>query len=533
MDSQKKPPLVLLVLDGWGVAPSGPSNPIEAAAAPTFKDITSNYPTITLRSFGESVGLSWGEKGNSEVGHLTIGAGRIYYQSLPRINLSIQSGDFFRNPALLKAAAAARDAKSVFHIVGIVSPGNVHGSDHHIRHLLDFAKQQSLPRVAVHAILDGRDTAFSSGVEFVRDLQRHMKRLGVGEIASISGRFYAMDRNKEWGRTQRAFQAMVGRGPFADGDAVALIEESYRRGVFDEQFEPVTLRHSGKPVGVVKSDDAVVFANFRPDRARQLCKTFTKPDFSDFPRGTLPTLHVVSMTEYEEGMLADVAFPAESIENCLAKVISDAGLKQLHVAETEKYGHVTFFFNGMREEPYPGEDRTIVPSLRVDSYDKAPEMSAEPITERVLQALSEGSHDVIVANFANADMVGHTGSFEATKKAVEIVDRCLGRITEAVLRLDGTLVITADHGNAEEVLNLRAGEIEIDKEHNANPVPFIVVGKRWKGRVPPSGESAGDAIIGGDLSLLPTVGILADVAPTVLKLIGIPQPPEMTGNFLL
>lgn len=533
MNLRKKPPLVLLILDGWGVAPPGPSNAIESAEAKNFKGLVSDYPTITLSSFGEAVGLSWGEKGNSEVGHLTLGAGRIFYQMLPKINLAIQSGEFFRNPAFMKAATVVRKEDSVFHLIGILSSGNIHGTNHHIYELLRFAKKKKLKNVAVHIILDGRDTSFNSGIDFVRDLKKHMRKIGIGKIASMAGRFYAMDRNKNWERTEKAYSAMRGRGPFVDADPVEVIKKSYQDGVFDEQFSPVTFQSQGKPVAEIKSGDVVVFSNFRPDRARQICSAFTTPDFSDFERKDTPNLHVVSMAEYEEGMQTDVAFPPESIKNCLSEVLSNEGLKQLHVAETEKYAHVTFFFNGMREEPFPGEDREIVPSADVDSYDKKPEMSADAITEHILQSLSEGSHDFIVANFANADMVGHTGGFDATKKAVEAVDRCLGRISEAVLALDGTLVITADHGNAEEVLNLRAGEIEIDKEHNANPVPFIVVGKRWKGSVPPSGESASDLVIGGDISLLPTVGILADVAPTILKLMDITPPTEMKGNYLL
>ncbi len=520
-------PVILLILDGWGVAPPGEGNPIEAADTPVFDEIVSTFPTVTVRASGEAVGLSWGEMGNSEVGHLTIGAGKIFYQSLPRINLSIQTGEFFQNPAFLLAAEHARTNKSTFHILGILSPGNVHGSDEHIYALLQFAKQQKLTDVVVHPILDGRDAIYNTGIEFIRELLAKMAEIGVGRIGTVSGRFYAMDRDNRWERVELAYKAMVGAGDAKRyEDPVKAVEDSYAAKVYDEEFVPVIITKDGKPAGSVKDGDSVVFANFRPDRARQIAQVFSVPSFSKFERPVIKDLLFVTMMEYEKGTPVKVAFLPELIATCLAKEISDAGLKQLHIAETEKYAHVTFFLNGMREEENPGEDRVIIPSPHVSSYDQAPEMSAPKIAERIIKEINAGTYDVIIANFANADMVAHTGNFAATKKAVEVLDTAIGNIVNAALPAGGAVVITADHGNGEEVLNLQTGEI--DKEHSTNPVPFIVIGEAWRAQAAPSGE-----ILGGDLSLMPPVGMLADTAPTVLKILGVAQPKEMTGSPLI
>lgn len=521
-------PTVLLILDGWGVAPAGAGNPLVAAATPTMDALISEYPTMMLRASGEAVGLSWGEMGNSEVGHLTIGAGRIFYQSLPRINLALANGEFFANDGFLHVADHVRKNSSTMHIIGILSSGNVHGSDEHIYGLLRFAKEQGIGKVLLHVILDGRDAIYNSGIEFVRTLQEKCTEFGVGEIASVCGRYYAMDRDHRWDRTGSAYRAMTGAVDARTAhDAIVAIQESYDQGVYDEEVVPVSITmRDGTPIGAVQKNDAVIFSNFRPDRARQLTEAFVMPDFSGFPRQQMTNLFFCTMTEYEKGYPVTVAFPPEDVTTGLAKVISDAGLTQVHIAETEKYAHVTFFFNGMKETPYPGEDRLIIASPKVASYDQSPAMSAEKITDAIVEDIRTGRHDVIVANFANADMVSHTGNFGATKVAAEIIDHCIGKITTVVEDTHGVMVITADHGNAEEVVNLQTGAI--DKEHSTNAVPCIVVGAQYR---MPQGENKSNEKI--DLSLAPVVGMLADVAPTILKILDIPQPPEMTGNSLI
>jgi len=525
MDKKYPKPVVLLILDGWGIAPKGEGNPLRSAKTPVLDDLIAQFPAMTLQGSAEAVGLSWGEMGNSEVGHLTIGAGRVFYQSFPRINLTIQSGEFFQNKTLVNAAQTAKKNKSAFHIIGINSQGNVHGSDQHIHALLEIAKQQGLKNVFVHPILDGRDTIFNSGVIFIKELEKKMNELKVGKIASVSGRYYAMDRDNRWDRTQKAYEAMTGAGTVAQ-EAEETILESYERNIFDEEFVPVTITKKNQPIGPIQDGDVVVFANFRPDRAIQLTKAFTEPELNRFPREHRPDITFLTMTEYEQGLKTQVVFPPEKIETCLAEAIAKAGLKQLHIAETEKYAHVTYFINAMTEEPFEGETRVIVPSPKVASYDTVPEMAASKITEKIVESIKKGTHDVIIANFANADMVGHTGNFEATKQAAEVIDKEIGKITAATLTVGGVVLITADHGNAEEVKNLQTGAI--DKEHSTNPVPFIVVGEKWRGQQSPSGE-----VPEGDLSLVPVVGVLADVAQTMLSILKIPQPTTMTGSALV
>jgi 2,3-bisphosphoglycerate-independent phosphoglycerate mutase len=526
-----------MILDGFGVAPDSDGNAVTRADMPRWKRIVQAYPTMTLRASGEEVGLSWGEMGNSEVGHLAIGAGRVYYQMFPRINRDIAAGDFFQNQAFLKAAEHVKKNSSALHLIGLVSAGRVHAMDDHCHALLKFAKDQGIARVYVHAILDGRDTIYNAGIDFISALQAKMAELGVGKIASMGGRYFAMDRDNRWDRVQKGYEVMaigtegtegvVTGGPTAgrrEGaeDAVTVLRESYGKEIYDEQFVPVVLDAEG----MVKDGDAAIFFNFRPDRARELTKAFVLPDFDKFPRRKINDLLFVTMAEYEAGLPVEVAYPPEKVENCLAKAISDAGLRQLHIAETEKYAHVTFFLNGTFEQPFPGEDRAIVPSPQVASYDQAPEMSAGQITDRVVKEIQGGAYDFVAMNYANPDMVGHTGSFEATVKAMEAVDACIGRVVDAALAAGGVVFLTADHGNAEELKNLRTGDI--DKEHATNPVPFAIIGKDFEGKPSVAGE-----VPDGDLSLLSPVGMLADVAPTVLAVLGIPQPPEMTGASLI
>lgn len=519
-------PAVLVICDGWGVAPDSEGNAITRARTPNFDSYLRTYPAMTIRSSGSEVGLSWGEMGNSEVGHLAIGAGRVYYQTLPRIDRDIESGDFKQNTAFLQAIEHVKKNGSRLHLVGLVSGGAVHALDIHAHVLLELAKEQGLSEVYVQAVLDGRDTIYNAGIDFMTSLQQKMTELGVGKIASVSGRFFAMDRDNRWDRIEKAYNAMVlGQGEQAP-DALEAIKASYAKEVYDEEFVPTVIVENGQPVGTVQDNDAVIIFNFRPDRAREITKAFVLPDFENFSRQKVQNLFSVTMTEYEGGLPVTVAYPPERIENCLAKVLSDAGLTQLHIAETEKYAHITFFLNGTIEDPFPGEERVIIPSPRVPSYDQEPEMSASKIADRVVKEIQADTFDFIVLNFANADMVAHTGNLEASIKAMEAVDTAFGRIVDATLAKNGIVFMTADHGNGEELVNLRTGDI--DKEHATNPVPFLIIGNQYKGQPGVAGP-----VPDGDLSLMSPVGMLADVAPTILSTLGIPQPPEMTGQPLI
>jgi len=520
-------PTVLIIIDGFGVAPAGDGNAIKRAHTPNFDAFIRRYPAMTLRASGEEVGLSWGEMGNSEVGHLAIGAGRVHYQTFPRINRAISDGSFFENESFLHAIEHVKKYHSRLHLVGMVSPSRVHSMDAHCVALLECAKKHKVKEVFVQAILDGRDTVYNSAMDFIGALEQQMKKLKVGKIASLSGRYYAMDRDHRFERIQKAYEAMVtGEGPTAT-DSQEAIKDSYTKEVYDEEFVPTVLTDAGQAIGTVADNDAVIFFNFRADRMRELVNVFVLPQMPELPgRVVRQNLCVVTMVEMEKGLPVEVAFVPEPIEKCLAEVLSGRGLKQLHIGETEKYAHVTFFLNGTKEEAFPGETRVIIPSPKVSSYDQTPAMSARLITDRTLKELSENTSDFIVMNFANPDMVGHTGNLEATIKAVEVVDECLGKIIEATLARDGVVFLTADHGKAEELKNLRTGEI--NKEHATNPVPFLIIGKQFDGQPSIAGE-----VPDGDLSLLPPVGILADVAPTILAVMGIEQPKEMDGQALV
>jgi len=521
-------PVVLIIFDGWGVAPASDGNAITRAKIPNFLSYVKNYPAMTLHANGLEVGILPSEIGNSEVGHLNIGAGRIYYQSCPRVNQAIADRSFFTNQAFLQAVEQVKKNKSKLHLIGLVSNGNVHASIDHLFALLELCKQNKLSsQVFVHVILDGRDCHFSSGKEFVTRLLEKMKALGVGSIASISGRFYAMDRDNRWNRVEQAYRAMAeGKSEQRAEDPIAAIEASYAKKVYDEEFVPTVIEKKGQPVAMVEANDAAIFFNFRPDRARELTKAFVLPGFNKFERPTIKNLLFVTLMEYEKDIPVVVAYEPVVVEHCLAQAVSAAGLKQFHVAETEKYAHVTFFLNGTTEEPFKGEERALVPSPAVTSYDTAPEMSAAAVTKEAIKAIDSGTYGFIVINFANPDMVGHTGNLNATIKACEVVDKCFGEVVKHALAQGGVVVATADHGNAEEVVNLQTGEI--DKEHSTNPVPLIIIGKDFMGQAGPGGDPPE-----GDLSLLPPVGLLADVAPTVLKLMGVEQPSEMTGRSLI
>lgn len=526
MTRPRRQPIILVIIDGLGVAPPSRGNAIALAKTPVMDSLIERYPTVTLQAAGDAVGLSWGEMGNSEVGHLTIGAGKVIYQDLPRITRAIVDGSFFDNPAFSQAIEAVRQNDSQLHILGMFSPSGVHSFDEHAFALLELCQRQHLRSVFTHVILDGRDSPYNSGLQFVGKLQRKIEALGLGRIATISGRFYAMDRDSRWDRTALAYLAMTaGQGPTAT-DPLATIQDSYRRGVYDEQFLPTVIVDAGRPVATVGNRDAVIFFNFRNDRARQLTKAFVLPGWEKFARPEyLQDLVFVTMTEYEKNLPVSIAFPPETITNPLAKVYSQAGLRQLHVAETEKYAHVTFFINGGQEQPFAGEDRVLVPSPSVGSYDLKPDMSARSITDRVIGGLNTGQYSLVVINFANPDMIGHTGNIPATVKGIETVDQCLGRIVNATLSINGLVMITGDHGNAEAKIDGQTGAV--NKEHSANPVPLIVVGDNL-----PLSAGRYHAPM-RDLSSLTPVGVLADVTPTLLGLAGLPVPPDMTGHNLM
>ncbi len=521
-------PVVLAIFDGWGVAPDSEGNAITRARLTNFNNYLKHYPSMTLFASGNEVGLMSGEMGNSEVGHLNIGAGRVYYQSLPRIDQEIVNRNFFKNHALVEAVNKVKKNGSALHLVGLLGSGNVHASDKHLNALLELCHEQGLEnKVFVHGILDGRDIIYNSGLGFVKELEAKMTEFKLGKIATLSGRYYAMDRDNRWDRVEKAFKVMVqGTGNMAE-NAVQAVEDSYAKSVYDEEFIPTVILNKGQPVATVKDGDVVIFFNFRPDRARELTKAFVLPVFDAFERGEyMKDLLFVTMTEFEKDVPAVVAYPPVIVTNCLAEVISKAGLKQMHIAETEKYAHITFFLNGTIEDPFPGEDRGLIPSPKVASYAEAPEMSAALVAKDAIKAIESSKYEFIALNFANPDMVGHTGNLEATIKGCEAADKAFGEIVEHTLAQGGVVVMTADHGNAEEVINLQTGAM--DKEHSTNAVPLIIIGKDFMGQAGAGGDAPE-----GDLSLLAPVGMLADVAPTVLKLLGIDQPIDMTGSALI
>lgn len=523
-------PVVLIVLDGWGIAQPYSGNAISQADTLNIKELIARYPAAVLMASGEAVGLPWGEAGNSEVGHLNLGMGKIIYQELPRINKIISDNEFYKNKVLLKAMDHAKKNNSELHLLGLTSGGCVHSSIEHLHALLVMAKEQKIKKVYIHAILDGRDTPYNSGLNFLSDIERSIIEYGVGEIATVSGRFYAMDRDNYWDRVEKAYLAMAeGKGDQAES-ALKAVEESYKKKIYDEEFIPAVISEKGKigrENGLISENDAVIFFNYRSDRAREITKAFVLPGFDKFSRREyLKNLLFACFTEYEKDLPIEVVFPAEEIKNTLGEIISKADLKQLRIAETEKYAHVTYFFNGGKEIGSEGETHELVPSPRVASYDTKPEMSANEITDKLLEEIGKDLYDFILVNFANADMVGHTGNIKATIKAVETVDNCVGKIVKAVLARDGCVIITADHGNAENKFNMQTGTI--NKEHSVNPVPLIIIGKQFEGR----SIGAQDAP-GGDLSLSRPAGMLSDVAPTILKIMGVEKPPEMTGRSLI
>lgn len=505
-------PVVLVVIDGWGVNGDAFGNAIAAARTPVMDRLAAECPSTTLEASGEAVGLPSGQQGNSEVGHLTIGAGRVILQDLPRISTAIEQGDFFENPELVAAVDRARGRGGTLHVIGLVSPGGVHSHQDHAVAIAELARRRGLDRVAFHVITDGRDEPPTSAVGFVTRFAEDLGRVGVGRIATVSGRYYAMDRDRRWERTRLAYDVLTGRSGAEVPDAAGYIRSAHATGVTDEFLEPVAVVGPGERRETIADGDTVVFFNFRPDRARQLCHALVDADFAGFERGTpVADLVLVTFTEYESGLTSHVAFPKQAVDGCLAAVVAEHGLRQFHVAETEKYAHVTYFINGGREEPFDGEARRLVPSPQIATYDKGPEMSAAGVTDEVVAHVERGEEALIVVNFANPDMVGHTGDLEATVAAVECVDACIARVAEAVRQRGGALLITADHGNAELKVDARDGSRLT--AHTTSPVPVILCGA---GNRP-----------------LRSGGGLADVAPTVLAVLGLAAPPLMTGHDLV
>lgn len=532
-------PVVLIILDGWGIAPTGPGNAIALAQTPNLDRFWAVYPKTQLLASGEAVGLPRGEDGNSETGHLNLGAGQIVYQDLPRIDMSIADGSFFQISAFKAAAEHVRQNNSTLHLLGLIGAGGVHSNMRHLFALLHFAKEEGLAKISLHLFTDGRDSPPTSAQTFIAKVEAETTKVGIGKIATLCGRYYAMDRDYHWERTQKAYELLVsGKGSQANSPTEA-VQQAYQDNKTDEFIEPVVIDQGG----LVKDHDAVIFFNFRIDRPRQLTKAFILPDFetfsikqaafdpyaekyglrqyqvpgetTTFKRGKfLQDLFFVTMTEYEKGLPVQAAFPPEVIKLPLARVLAEKDLRQLHLAETEKERFVTYHFDGQREDPFPGEDRIEIPSPNVATYDQKPEMSAYEVNAELIKRIKTNMYDFILVNYANPDMVGHTGVLQAGIKACEVVDGCVGQIVKTVDNLGGASIVTADHGNVEEMINLQTGEV--DTEHSTNPVPFIIVSKALnsRGRVLPR-------------------GILADVAPTILGIMEIEKPHLMTGRNLL
>jgi 2,3-bisphosphoglycerate-independent phosphoglycerate mutase len=515
-------PFVLIVMDGWGINPRTEGNAIALARTPNIDRLAQQWPHTSISTSGEAVGLPEGQMGNSEVGHQNIGAGKRVLQDYTRVSESIRNGSFFHNPALLKAIEHVKKNQSRLHICGLLGNGGVHAHESHLEALLQLAKLHEIEHVYIHSFTDGRDTSPTGGIKFMQQLQARAHEIGgehAAQVATVSGRYYAMDRDNRWDRTAMTYFAMTRAEGRHAKSAVDAIQQSYDQNVTDEFIIPTVVMQDNHPVAVVKAGDALIHYNFRPDRARQLTKAFVLKELppqaeGKFNRGPrLPDLEYVMMTEYEEGLDAEVAYRADEVDMPLARVISEHGLRQFHTAETEKYAHVTYFINGRRETPFPGEDRLLVPSPKVPTYDLQPEMSAAGVTDTAVEHIRSGQYDLVIMNYANADMVGHTGVIEAAIKAVEAVDTGVGRVVEATLAAGGGLLITADHGNAEQLIEYDTGKPFT--AHTTYPVPLYLV-------VPQFAHAR-----------LRTDGILADVAPTILHVLGIAQPKDMTGRSLI
>lgn len=505
----KQLPVVLMILDGWGISEHKEGNAIAQSNTENMDRLLAQYGHSQLFCSGEYVGLPEGQQGNSEVGHLNLGAGRVVYQELTRINKAVREHTLQDNPAFQNVMAHCMEQNKALHLMGLVSPGGVHSHSSHLYGLLEMAAAKGLKEVYVHCFLDGRDVGPSTGLGFVEELEDKLQQIGVGRIATVSGRYYAMDRDNRWERVEKAYRAMTAGTGETAASAVEAVQQSYDKGETDEFVLPTVVQADGKPAAVIQAGDGVIFFNFRGDRAREISKAFVNREFDGFSREYLGVQYV-AMTQYEEGLDMTVAFPPQDLQNTLGQVLADNQVKQFRVAETEKYAHVTFFFNGGVEEPNPLEDRLLVPSPKVATYDLQPEMSAIEVKDKLIEAIKGGEYPFILVNFANTDMVGHTGIPEAAQKAVETVDKCVGEVADAVKNAGGVLLITADHGNAEQMVDPVKGTPHT--AHTANPVPFVVM-------------SAEPYTVKD--------GSLQDVAPTVLKLLGIDKPADMTGESLI
>ena len=506
----RRKPIMLMILDGFGINENEKANAVKLANTPNIDKLMKTWPTTIIHTSGLDVGLPEGQMGNSEVGHTNIGAGRVVYQDLTRITKSIEDGDFFSIKEFSDAIENCKKHNSKLHIMGLLSDGGVHSHIRHLVALLEFAKRKDFEDVYVHCFLDGRDTPPASGETYIAKLEEKMKEKNVGKIATICGRFYAMDRDKRWERVEKAYNALVkGEGEKANS-AISAIESSYQKEVFDEFVEPTVICNGEEPVAKISKNDSVIFFNYRPDRAREITRSLVDPDFKEFETENL-NLHYVCFTQYDETIPnVHIAFKAEELKNTFGEYISKNGLTQLRIAETEKYAHVTFFFNGGEEKQYKGEDRILVPSPKVQTYDMQPEMSAYEVTQKVVEAINSNKYDSIILNYANPDMVGHTGNLEAAIKAIETIDECVQKVVDAVNKQNGIILMTADHGNAEQMIDYKTGEPHT--AHTTNPVPLVLIG-----------------LEGVKLK----EGKLADLSPTMLELLELPKPKEMTGESLI
>ena len=503
---------MLMILDGFGINEKEEGNGVKQANIPHLNEILTKNPNTIIHTSGLEVGLPEGQMGNSEVGHTNIGAGRIVYQDLAKITKAIQDGDFFSKTEFVKAIENCKANNSKLHLMGLLSDGGVHSHNRHLYGLLELAKRKDFEDVYVHCFMDGRDTPPASGESYITELEEKMQEKGVGQIATLSGRFYAMDRDKRWERVSEAYNAMVNGVGEKATSAISAIEESYQKEVFDEFVKPTVITNkNGEPVAKIEEGDSIIFFNFRPDRAREITRSIVDKEFDGFETKKINT-YFVCMTPYDETMPnVEVAYRKEEIRNTFGEYISRRGLKQLRIAETEKYAHVTFFFNGGEEKQYEGEDRILVPSPKVETYDLKPEMSACEVCEKVVEAIKSEKYDSIILNFANPDMVGHTGNTDAVVKALEAIDECVNRIVNAVNEVNGTLLITADHGNCEQMVDYKTGEPQT--AHTTNPVPLAIVGLPTNKKI--------------------REGCLADLAPTMLDIMGLEKPDEMTGESLI
>ena len=509
MGKERKRSVVLVVLDGWGYRAERDGNAIALAQTPTWDALTARYPQTLLSASGLAVGLPEHQIGNSEVGHLNLGAGRVVMQDLVRIGRAIADGTFFRNTAFVDACRHAKRSRGTVHLVGLIGKGGVHAIDQHLYALIDLCSREQVPRLAIHAMLDGRDTMPRSGLGYMRELLDRAS--GKAVVASVGGRYFGMDRDKRWDRTEKWYRVAVrGLGP-SDSDPLTVIRRSYERDVTDEFVEPTVIVSGDDPVAPMRDGDVVICFNYRADRMRQIVRSLTDPHFDGFEVADRPSLHVVTMTSYDRTFDVPVAFPPQSMKNIVAEVVSNSSMTMFKTAETEKYAHVTYFFNGGVEAPFQGEDRLLVPSQKVATYDLCPEMSAFGITDVLCDSIEKNEHDFTLCNYANGDMVGHTGSIPATIKAVETVDRCMERVVKAALSVGAHLLVTADHGNCEMMIDPETGGPHT--AHTTNPVPLVVI------------DPQGDKPLRGG-------GALCDVGPTVLSMLGLEQPSEMTGTDL-